>query len=289
MSQWPIAPHDYFDYAITPAIGDAGSYFYHSHVGFQANTAQGVLVVEDQRPLPYQYDEDIPIFIQDYFPRNDSSIEKGLLANPFKWSGEPEAITLNGRSGNSSYLNATGPSCTPLLIKVRPDTTYRFRFISGTALSLVTLGIEDHDNLTIIEADGQYTKPWSTDHVQLGSGQRFSVLLHTKSAAELSSSNKTSFWIRYESRDRPTNVTGYALLRYDVPGAELPSTLPTQSPVTLPRNVTSWAEYSLESLEQTEPFPSLSEVTRTVTITMRQVIREGAYVNRTINGTLEWA
>jgi L-ascorbate oxidase len=245
--------------------------------------------VEDQRPLPYQYDEDIPIFIQDYFTRNDFSIEKGLLANPFKWSGEPEAIVLNGQSGNSSFLNASGPSCTPLLITVKPDTVYRLRFISGTALSLVTLGIEEHDNLTIIEADGQYTKPWSTDHVQLGSGQRFSVLLRTKSAAESVSASKTNFWVRYESRDRPTNVTGYALLRYDVPGAELPSSLPTKSPVTLPRNVTSWAEYSLESLEETEPFPSLSEVTRTVTITMRQVIKEGAYVNKTINGTLEWA
>lgn len=270
-------------------VGDAGSYFYHSHVGFQANTAQGVLIVEDQNPVPYHYDEDIPLFIQDYFPKNDSAIEDGLVANPFKWSGEPEAIEINGQSGNTSFANASDASCTPHVITVKPDTAYRLRLISGTALSFVSLGIEGHDNLIIIEADGEYTKPWNTDHVQLGSGQRFSILLQSKTAAELASANQTSYWIRYESRDRPTNVTGYALLNYDIPGSDLPTALPAKSPVTLPRNVTSWAEYALESLQESEPFPSLSEVTRTVTITMRQVIREGAYTNKTINGTLEWA
>jgi len=292
VSQWPIAPFGFFDYSITPRVGDAGSYFYHSHVGFQANTAQGVIIVEDQNAIPYRYDHDLPLFIQDYFPRNDSSIEDGLVANPFKWSGEPESIEINGMSGNSSFNNASDPSCTPYVITVKPATTYRLRFISGTALSFVTLGIEDHDNLTIIEADGEYTKPWSTDHLQLGSGQRFSILLKTKTETELASANKTNYWLRYESRDRPTNVTGYALLHYDLPGSDLPTALPTTSPVTLPRNVsaiTSWAEYALEALHETESFPTLSEVTRTVTITMRQVIREGAYVNRTINGTLEWA
>jgi L-ascorbate oxidase len=231
----------------------------------------------------------VSLFIQDYYPKNDSTIENGLVANPFKWSGEPEAIEINGQSGNSSFTNAPDASCTPHVITVKPGATYRLRFISGTAISLVTLGIEDHDNLTIIEADGEYTKPWTTDHVQLGSGQRFSILLRTKTEAELASINKKVFWLRYENRDRPTNVTGYALLKYDITGSSLPSTLPEKSPVTLPRNVTAWAEYALESLHETEPFPSLSEVTRTVTITMRQVIREGAYVNRTINGTLEWA
>ncbi|KEF57337.1 L-ascorbate oxidase [Exophiala aquamarina CBS 119918] len=289
VSQWPIAPFEFFDYSITPLVGDAGSYFYHSHVGFQANTAQGVLIVEDQNSVPYQYDADLSLFIQDYFPKNDSTIENDLVANPFKWSGEPEAIEINGQSGNSSFNNASDPSCTPHIITVKPGTTYRLRFISGTALSLVTLGIEEHDNLTIIEADGDYTKPWSTDHLQLGSGQRFSILLRTKTEAELASATKMSYWLRYESRDRPTNVTGYALLQYDLPGSDLPSILPATNPVTLSGNVTNWAEYSLESLQETEPFPTLAEVTRTVTITMRQVIREGAYVNNTINGTLEWA
>jgi len=90
VSQWPIAPLEYFDYAVTPQIGDAGSYFYHSHVGFQAVTATGVLIVEDiaADKSPYTYDDERTLFLQDFYPTNDSVIEKGLVANPFVWSGE---------------------------------------------------------------------------------------------------------------------------------------------------------------------------------------------------------
>ncbi|RMZ84255.1 hypothetical protein DV738_g803, partial [Chaetothyriales sp. CBS 135597] len=279
VSQWPIAPGGFFDYEITPQIGDAGTYFYHSH----AKTAG-----------PYTYDHDVSILIQDFYVSNDSTIQHGLLANPFKWSGETTSIQINGFSGNASFSNAKDASCTPYVLKVQPDRTYRVRFIGGTAISLVTLGIEDHDNLTIIEADSEYTKPWQTDHIQVGSGQRFSALLKTKSRAELEALNKTNFWIRYESRERPTNVSGYALLQYDdgvvvTSPAELPSELPPKSPVSLPQDVTTWAEYALEALTPSEPFPRLSEVTRTVYITVRQVMRVGYYTNRTINGTLEWA
>ncbi|KAK5026600.1 hypothetical protein LTS07_007534 [Exophiala sideris] len=288
VSQWPIASNEFFDYAITPDIGDAGSYFYHSHVGFQANTAQGVIIVEDLGPVPYKYGQDTSLLIQDYFYENDTAIEKGLVADPFKWSGEPYSIQINGLSGNSSFTNASDASCTPYVINVTPGSTSRLRFISGTSLSLVTLGIEDHENLTIIEADGEYTKPWSTDHLQLGSGQRFSVLFTAKSQAELEALNKTSFWVRYESRDRPTNVTGYALLQYHTTGSSLPSDLPSKSPVTLPQDVDSWAEYSLEALKPLEVFPTLAEVTRTVYTTMQQVILVGSYENGTINGTLQW-
>jgi L-ascorbate oxidase len=273
-----------------PLAGDAGTYFYHSHVGFQANTATGLLIVEDQGSPAYQYDEDRFLFLQDYYPKEDSVIQEGLLANPFQWSGEPEAITINGFSGNTSFVNASDPSCTPYTLNVAPGKTYRLRFASSTALSLVTLGIEGHDNLTIIEADGEDTKPWSSNHLQIGSGQRFSVLFKTRTEAELRAANKTNYWLRYENRDRPTNVSGYALLQYDLDLSQpAHPDLPSKPPITLPKNVTAWAEYALEPFRITEPFPQLSEVTRTVTITMSQVIHDGAYINKTINGTLQWA
>jgi hypothetical protein len=52
--------------------------------------------------------------------------------------------------------------------------------------------------------------------------------------------------------------------------------------------VNSWAEYALEALSPSEVFPKLSEVTRTVVITMQQVMLVGSYENGTINGTLQW-
>ncbi|KAK9357808.1 hypothetical protein V1504DRAFT_336962 [Lipomyces starkeyi] len=42
-----------------------------------------------------------------------------------------------------------------------------------------------HNNLSIIEEDGDYTQPLPVDYLQIGPGERFSVLLKSKSRKEL--------------------------------------------------------------------------------------------------------
>jgi L-ascorbate oxidase len=284
-SQWPIPYANFFDYEVRPEAGDAGTYFYHSHIGFQAISAHGALIVEECDGLPYQYDDDIILMFGDYYNKTDTHVENSLLATPFVWSGETNALVLNGKAGTASLSSANDPSCAPLTIPVEPGKNYRIRFIGGTAISLVTLGIEDHSNLTIIEADGSYTKPFTTDHLQVAPGQRFSLLFRAKSVEELTSLNKTSFWIRYENRERPANISGYAILSYHTEMAELPQSLPVSSPVNLPSKVYDWLEYSLQPYDASKDiFPPKS--TRTVTIQMNQV---GSYINKTFVSTLEWA
>lgn len=298
ISQWPIAPREYFDYEVHPEVGDAGTYFYHSHVGFQAVTAHGALIVEekDGAKPPYDYDDDLSVVVADYYRKQDTEIEAGLLANPFLWSGEPDAILLNGHSGNKSFSTASDDSCKPAVITVDPGKTYRVRFTGGTAISFVLLAIEGHANLTIIEADGEYTKPASTDHIQVASGQRFSALLTTKTQEELDKEGKSSYWIRYENRDRPTNISGYGLLQYRSSSNEtllrrdLPASLPSDPPVTLSHDLTEytqWLEYTLEPLNCSDAFPAASEVTRTIYVTWNQQVVDGFY-NGSVNGKLQW-
>ena len=81
-----------------------------------------------------------------------------------------------------------------------------------------------------------------------------------------------------------------------VPGADansmgLPKDLPSSPPVDLTTNLTEytqWMEYRLESLVPDDTFPTLSEVTRTVYITMNQVIVDGNYTNGHISGNVQW-
>jgi FtsP/CotA-like multicopper oxidase with cupredoxin domain len=96
VSQWPIAPLNYFDYEVHPELGDAGTYFYHSRVGFQAISASGAPIVKNCRAPPYQYDDDIILQLSDYYNKTDANITTELLANPFKWSGETNALLVNG-------------------------------------------------------------------------------------------------------------------------------------------------------------------------------------------------
>ena len=278
-SQWPIPPLHFFDYEVRPERGDAGTYFYHSHVGFQSIHAHGPLIVEDCEDPPFDYVDERIIHLGDFYRRSDQNITTGLLANPFVWSGETNGIVVNGQTGTADS-NATDPSCAPHIISVDPGKTYRIRFIGGTAISLVTLGIEGHGALPIIEADGQYTQEYTTDHLQVASGSRFSVLLQTKTAEQLQADGKSQYWIQFENRERPANVTAYAILSYKIPSTPTSTPkLPSKKPLTLPTKVYDWLEYALQPLDPSfDPFPTTDQVTRTVYITSVQLSQ----------GTLQW-
>jgi FtsP/CotA-like multicopper oxidase with cupredoxin domain len=68
---------------VRPQYGEAGTYFCHSYVGFQAVSATGPLIVRDSRDPPYLYDEERIILLTDYFNKSDAQIEKGLTSDPF--------------------------------------------------------------------------------------------------------------------------------------------------------------------------------------------------------------
>jgi L-ascorbate oxidase len=325
VAQWPIAPGEYFDYEIRPEVGDAGTYFYHSHIGFQAMTAHGLLYVEDAGAPPYLWDEDVPVLLSDFYEKTDDEIESELTATPFVWPGEPDALSLNHHTGTASFNDDVNDSCKPYIITVEPGKTYRFRFVGAFTISFVQLGIEGHPNLTVISADGYYTKPAEIDRIQISSGQRFDTLITTKSEEELVAEGRDQYWIRFETRGRSPSRAGYALLQYSLPFADSmtdqrramgkprsprgggrsggqqqggngrskpkpPAKNPKKSPVSLPPDgtLTGWLEYTLEALIPQTNFPSLSEVTRTIYITLEEKIINGTYAGGSVSGSLVW-
>ena len=272
-SQWPIPPRHFFDYEIYPEKGSAGSTFYHSHVGLQAGTAAGALIIEDQTPPPFKYDEDRIIFLTDYYNRTDKTMEEGLVANPFVWQGETNNVLVNGFG---KPINSTSPAvgtCKLETISVEPGKTYRLRFISSTSLSFLSIGLEGHGNLTIIEVDGHYVKPTSTNLLQIGSGQRYSILFRAKSQAELNEAKKQSYFLQMETRERPTNLTSYAVISYSGNSTVSP---PSTSPLTLPPTIKGWLDYDISPLEPYDLFPTV--VSRSVVLSIFQ--------NNSYNATL---
>ena len=122
-----------------------------SYVGFQTVSANGPLIVRDVLP-PYVYDEERLIIFGDVFNKTMDAIDEGLVGSSFKWSGETNNILINGKGGGV----ASGVPCNSSLsvINVEPEKVYRLRFIGATALTFASFAIQDHDELTIIEADG---------------------------------------------------------------------------------------------------------------------------------------
>ncbi|KAI8302091.1 Cytochrome P450 monooxygenase alt3 [Colletotrichum sp. SAR11_240] len=279
-SQWPIPPGRFFDYEVYPLKSESGTYFYHSHVGFQAMTAAGPLIIEDSAEPPYAYDDERIIMLSDYYNKTDTQIEKGLTASPFVWSGETNAVLING-VGVSVDETAGQNGCKLPIINVEPGKTYRLRFIGATAISMVQLGIVGHDNFTIISADGAYTKPHSENIMQLSSGQRFDVIFKAKTEEELNGTG--DFLIQMETKDRPKVYQGYGVLRYYKATTQI-NKAPATPPLTFSTKPYEWAEYALEPLVPNN-FPKASEVTRTINIDSRQLSTQSIIWQ--ING-LEW-
>ncbi|CAI7632070.1 unnamed protein product [Penicillium pancosmium] len=269
-SQWPIPAGHFFDYEVKPDVGTAGTYFYHSHVGFQAVSANGPLIVDSCDPPPFSYDEERTILLSDFFNETDKDIIDGLTSTNFTWSGETKAILVNGHSRQAT--NDTG-SCHLATISIKPGLSYRLRFIGATALSFISLAIESHD-ITIIEADGHNTKPLNTSFLQIGSGQRYSVLLTAKSEAELKKVNKRHFYIQLTTLARPKTLTNFAVLQY--PGGidvDLKA-VPSPPPLPVAEIAQGWLDYELESLDLDQGFPKLEEVTRRIIIDVHQNVSD---------------
>ncbi|KAL5115646.1 hypothetical protein ACEQ8H_006445 [Pleosporales sp. CAS-2024a] len=269
VSQWPIAPQRCFDYEIHPEIEDCGSYMYHSHVGFQAVSAAGPLIVDCPNPSPFYYDEERIVFLQDYYNKTDETIQDGLKAVPFKWSGETSAVLVNG-VGVALGETAGQGNCQLPVIDVEPGKIYRLRFIGATAISMVQLGIEDHPRFDIIQADGQYTKPVTIDHMQLSSGQRFDVQFCSHTVEQLG--NKTDYVIQFETKDRPAVYRGFGILRYHYQDSQPQiTTAPLSPPLNLSSPTQDYLEYALEPLVP-NGFPTAAEVTRRVHVNNVQLL-----------------
>lgn len=323
-AQWPIPPGHFFDYEVETALGDSGTYFFHSHTGMQAMSACGALIVEDCDAPPYDYDDELILQFSDYSPQSDRGGR----------GGRNDAILLNGLGLRSGDKADGSDSCSLPVLDVEPSTTYRLRIIGATGLSHLIIGIDKHPDLTVIQVDGgEYVQPYPVEYIQLGSGQRYDVLLTTKSEEELEADGKDTYWIQYETLDRNSVLRGYAALKYSTaaakakrqqsrPGREgrqgpqggrqgrqgrqgpqgaAPSRSddsddsdilqpPSSPPLSLPTDNNEWLEYSLEPLfPDLSVAPALDEVTRRVVIDAKLLISGNSDDTRWQLAGLSWS
>lgn len=111
-----------------------------------------------------------------------------------------------------------------IALNVLPGKTYFLRTVNMAAFSQFYLQFDQHQ-LTIIEIDGVYTKPTTVDSLYVATGQRYGVLLKTKSTASqnyafLGSMDTT----KYDHVPGYTNenVTGNLVYNAKAPQARMP-------------------------------------------------------------------
>ncbi|KAG1785906.1 laccase [Suillus plorans] len=212
ITQCPITPDHRFTYSFS-AQNQTGTFWYHSHHSVQyCDGLRGPLIIYDpEDPSAYLYDVDdasTVITLTDWY----HTVARNLLHT-------------TPRSANSTLINglgryAGGPQSDLAVINVTQEKRYRFRLIQMSCDANIKFSIDGH-NLTIIEADGELTKPLMVDQLQILAGQRYSVVLEANQSVD-------NYWIRgIPNNDQTYN--GVAILRYHgAPKAE-PTTLDTPS------------------------------------------------------------
>ncbi|KAG2229063.1 hypothetical protein INT48_000560 [Thamnidium elegans] len=237
LTQLPIRPGQEFVQEFR-VINQAGTFFYHAHVGLQEETVFGPLIVYESQaanpeilstesstnsteflPLtagPFSYHDEHVAILSEWWHRPPIEFENFLMGSKFKFLPEADSVLINGRTMHDTR-HATLAKCGGYdVMTVLPNKTYRFRVIGATTFRTLGFAIARH-NLTIIEVDGELVKPYTVNQLEVAPGQRFSVLVHTDQVLDDYSIRVVRRWS--DDVGRPTN--GIAVLQYQQPISRL--------------------------------------------------------------------
>ncbi|KAI9247878.1 Cupredoxin [Sporodiniella umbellata] len=231
LTQFPVKPGDSYVHKFR-VVNQAGTYFYHAHIGLQEETVFGPIVIyesKDTRPEnltpeeeldlegpirqleagPFKYDFERTIMLSEWWHQGRMSMEDFVKGPKFSMIPEANSVLINGRTlHNDSKISL--PQCEGYeVISVLPNKVYRLRVVGATAFRTLAFGIAGH-SMTIIEIDGELIKPYEVDQLEVTPGQRFSVLVHTDNKPGDYSMETIRAWS--DGVPKPTN--GLGVLRY---------------------------------------------------------------------------
>ncbi|KAH7423596.1 hypothetical protein KP509_12G063000 [Ceratopteris richardii] len=155
-------------------VEQRGTLFYHAHVSWLRATLHGAFIMLPKAdavlPYPKPANEHL-LYLGEWWNDNvEDVIEEALrVGGGYQHS---DALTINGQPGalyNCSLSDTT-------VFDVVKGETYLFRIVNAAVNFQLYVSVVGH-SLTVVEADAEYTKPYTTDILVLAPGQTTNVLL----------------------------------------------------------------------------------------------------------------
>ncbi|CAN0887947.1 Putative laccase-9 [Linum grandiflorum] len=176
ITQCPIQPGRKFSQRVEFST-EEGTLWWHAHSEWTRATIHGAIVVRPKKgssyPFPDPADE-FPIIFGEWWENGIFETYKQFLHS----GGDPnasDAITINGQPGDLYPCSKLGT----FKADVDHGKTYLLRLINAVLEDVIFFGVADH-KLTVVGADGSYTKQFTTDYVTISPGQTMDVLLEAK-------------------------------------------------------------------------------------------------------------
>src|SRR5690554_5863439 len=201
-----IMPGETFEYQFT--LQQSGTYWYHSHSGFQEQTGvYGPIIIDPAKPDPVKYDREYVVMLSDwsdtppekiyanlkkqstyynYSERTVSDLfadikEKGLL-NTWK----ERSIWNDMRMSDRDISDVTGAAYTYLINGNTPEQGWqalfkagekvRLRLINAAAMTIFDVRIPGL-KMTVVASDGQNIQPVTVDEFRMGVAETYDVIV----------------------------------------------------------------------------------------------------------------
>ena len=204
-----IPPGETFTYRF-PLI-QSGTYWYHSHSGFQEQTGSyGAIVVHPKEPDPVAFDREYVVLLSDWSDEDPNRIYAklkklshyynfrertvGELFDEIRAQGmsavwNQRAMWNDMRMSDRDISDVTGYTYTYLMNGVTPADGWlglfkkgekvRLRIINAAAMTFFDLCIPGL-KMTVVAADGQNVEPVTVDEIRLGVAETYDVIVEPK-------------------------------------------------------------------------------------------------------------
>ncbi len=204
-----IAPGESFHYQFD--VKQSGTYWYHSHSGFQEQTGlYGALIIDPLEPEPFSYDRDYVILLSDWSDEDPTDIYAKLkkssgyynfaertasdLLRDIQQKGPARTWSERSmwnrmRMSDRDLSDVTGYTYTFLMNGQTPADGWtglfkagekiRLRIINGSAMSFFDLRIPGL-KMKVVAADGQNIEPISVDEFRIGVAETYDVIVEPK-------------------------------------------------------------------------------------------------------------
>jgi CopA family copper-resistance protein len=210
-------------------VRQSGTYWYHSHSGFQEQRGlYGPLVIDPLLPAPFRYDREHVVMLtdwtdespervfanlkkrSDYYNRRQRTV--GDFLHDVRAQGLSAALADRRvwgqmRMNPTDLADVSGQTYTYLMNGLAPTGNWtglfqsgervRLRFINGSAMSYFDVRIPGL-KMTVVAAAGQYVHPGTVDEFRIATAETFDVIVEP--------SGQDAFTIFAQANDR----TGFA-------------------------------------------------------------------------------
>ncbi len=197
-----IAPGETFTYRFP--IAQSGTYWYHSHSGFQEQSGMfGALVIDPAEPEPFAFDAEHVVILSDWTFIDPMRILARLKKSPGYDNFQKPTIAEDGlaaiianrltwgamRMDPTDIADVTGATYTYLMNGKGPQSNWTGLFAPGqrVRLRLVNAGAGTYFDvripgleMTVVQVDGQSVEPVTVDEIRVAIAETYDVIVRPK-------------------------------------------------------------------------------------------------------------